>query len=137
LKMEAVNSSETSVDFYKTSCDHVPVVTGVSSRDPASSYLPSMVMSVEWMERSNSSHCADENLASNEDNYNAVYYIYVAKTWGLILVWCILLRLCLTKITSQLPLFAAYLVFTVHNIIPHYMFRLYGHPQVCHIYKKC
>jgi hypothetical protein len=25
-------------------------------------------------------------------------------------------------------------VFTVHNIIPHYMFRLYGHPQVCHIY---
>jgi hypothetical protein len=29
-----------------------------------------------------------------------------------------------------LPLFAAYLVFTVHNIIPHYMFRLYGHPQV-------
>jgi hypothetical protein len=35
----------------------------------------------------------------------------------LILVWCILLRLCLTKITSQLPLFSIYLVFTVHNIM--------------------
>jgi hypothetical protein len=32
-------------------------------------------------------------------------------------------------ITSQLPLFATYRVFTVHNIIPHYMFRLYSHPQ--------
>jgi hypothetical protein len=42
----------------------------------------------------------------------------------------------LTKITNQLPLFATYLVFTVHNIIPHYMFRLYGHPQVYHVYKN-
>jgi hypothetical protein len=33
-------------------------------------------------------------------------------------------------------LFATYLVFTVHNIIPHYMFRLYGHPQVYHVYKN-
>jgi hypothetical protein len=40
------------------------------------------------------------------------------------------------KITNQLPLFATYLVFTVHNIIPHYMFRLYGHLQVSHIYKN-
>jgi hypothetical protein len=54
----------------------------------------------------------------------------------LFLVWCILLRLCFTKITSQLPLFATYLVFTVHNIIPHYMFRLYSHLQMCHIYKN-
>jgi hypothetical protein len=52
----------------------------------------------------------------------------------LILVWFILLRLCLTKITSQLPLFATYLVFTVHNITPHYMFRRYCHLQVCYIY---
>jgi hypothetical protein len=42
----------------------------------------------------------------------------------------------LTKITNQLPLFATYRVFTVHNIIPHYMFRLYGHPQVYHVYKN-
>jgi hypothetical protein len=41
-----------------------------------------------------------------------------------------------TKIISQLPLFATYLVFTVHNIIPQYMFRLYGHPQVYHVYKN-
>jgi hypothetical protein len=39
-----------------------------------------------------------------------------------------------TKITNQLPLFAAYLVFTVHK--SHYMFRLYGHPQVYHVYKN-
>jgi hypothetical protein len=45
-------------------------------------------------------------------------------------------RSCLTKITSQLPLFATYLVFTVHNIISHYMFRLYGHLQVCYIYRN-
>jgi hypothetical protein len=43
---------------------------------------------------------------------------------------------CTTQITSQLPLFATYLVFTVHNIIPHYMFRLYGHLQVCYMYKN-
>jgi hypothetical protein len=41
-----------------------------------------------------------------------------------------------TKIINQLPLFATYRVFIVHNIIPHYMFRLYGHPQVYHIYKN-
>jgi hypothetical protein len=52
----------------------------------------------------------------------------------LILVWCILLRLCLTKIITQLPLFATYGVFIVHKL--HYMFRLYGHPQVYHIYKN-
>jgi hypothetical protein len=40
----------------------------------------------------------------------------------------------LTKITNQLPLFATYLVFTVHK--SHYMFRLYGHPQVYHVYKN-
>jgi hypothetical protein len=40
-------------------------------------------------------------------------------------------------ITNQLPLFATYRVHnTVHNIIPHYMFRLYGHLQVCHVYKN-
>jgi hypothetical protein len=44
--------------------------------------------------------------------------------------------LSITKITSQLPLFATYLVFTVHNIISHYMFRLYSHLQVCHVYKN-
>jgi ABC-type transport system involved in cytochrome bd biosynthesis fused ATPase/permease subunit len=48
----------------------------------------------------------------------------------------LLFPVALTKITNQLPLFAAYRVFTVHNIIPHYMFRLYGHPQVYHIYKN-
>jgi hypothetical protein len=46
------------------------------------------------------------------------------------------LTLCLAIISSQLPLFAAYLVFTVHNIIPHYMFRLYGHHQVRRIYRN-
>jgi hypothetical protein len=40
------------------------------------------------------------------------------------------------EITSQLPLFATYRVFTVLNIMPHYMFRLYSHLQVCHIYKN-
>jgi hypothetical protein len=44
--------------------------------------------------------------------------------------------LVFNEITSHLPLFATYLVFTVHNIVPHYMFRLYSHPQVCHIYKN-
>jgi hypothetical protein len=59
-----------------------------------------------------------------------------ALEYVLILVSRILLRLYLTKITTQLPLFATYRVFTVHNIIPHYMFRLYGHPQVYHVYKN-
>jgi hypothetical protein len=40
----------------------------------------------------------------------------------------------LTKIINQLPLFATYRVFIVHKL--HYMFRLYGHPQVYHIYKN-
>jgi hypothetical protein len=39
-----------------------------------------------------------------------------------------------TKIINQLPLFATYRVFTVHKL--QYMFRLYGHPQVYHIYKN-
>jgi hypothetical protein len=41
-----------------------------------------------------------------------------------------------TKIINQLPLLATYRVFTVHNIIPHNMFRLYGHPQVYQVYKN-
>jgi hypothetical protein len=40
----------------------------------------------------------------------------------------------LTKIINQLPLFATYRVFIVHK--PHYMFRLYSHPQLYHIYKN-
>jgi hypothetical protein len=38
------------------------------------------------------------------------------------------------KITNQLPLLATYRVFTIHK--SHYMFRLYSHPQVYHVYKK-
>jgi hypothetical protein len=34
----------------------------------------------------------------------------------------------------QLPMIAAYPVFIVHRL--HYMFRLYGHLQVCRIYKN-
>jgi hypothetical protein len=40
----------------------------------------------------------------------------------------------LTKIINQLPLLVTYRVFTVHKL--HYMFRLYSHPQVYHIYKN-
>jgi hypothetical protein len=42
--------------------------------------------------------------------------------------------LVLTKITNQLPLLATYRVFTVHK--SHYMFRLYSHLQVYHVYKN-
>jgi hypothetical protein len=38
----------------------------------------------------------------------------------------------LKKIINQLPLFATYRVFTVHKL--HYMFRLYSHHQVHHIF---
>jgi hypothetical protein len=38
------------------------------------------------------------------------------------------------KIINQLPLFATYRVFIVHKL--HYMFRLYSHPQVYHVYKN-
>jgi hypothetical protein len=34
----------------------------------------------------------------------------------------------------QLPLFATYRVFIVHRL--RYMFRLYSHLQVCHVYKN-
>jgi hypothetical protein len=56
----------------------------------------------------------------------------------LLILWLVdsLIYIVRTKITSQLLLFVTYLVFTVHNIIPHYMFRLYSHLQVCYIYKN-
>jgi hypothetical protein len=38
------------------------------------------------------------------------------------------------EITNQLPLLATYRVFTVHK--SYYMFRLYSHPQVYHVYKN-
>jgi hypothetical protein len=46
-------------------------------------------------------------------------FLIVKHVFILILVWCILLHLCLTKNTSQLPLFATYRVFTVHNTTLH------------------
>jgi hypothetical protein len=39
-----------------------------------------------------------------------------------------------TKIINQLLLFVTYRVYTAQKV--HYMFRLYGHPQVYHIYKN-
>jgi hypothetical protein len=43
-------------------------------------------------------------------------------------------KMNIPNIINQLPLFVTYRVFIVHKL--HYIFRLYSHPQVYHIYKN-